>query len=72
MEGEDSGKTKGKHEGVISFSQIYSEGVTDYTAQRRGTLHIDGSLVSRWRSMKDSSPTVHSNVLLRLKLVIVL
>lgn len=46
LEGEDFGKTKGKHEGVIFLSrfQIYREGVTDYTAQSRVTLHIDGRL----------------------------
>jgi len=46
LEGEDFEKTKGKHEGVIFLSrfQIYREGVTDYTAQSRGTLHTDGLL----------------------------
>lgn len=43
MEGEGFEKTKGKHEGVIFLSrfQIYREGVTDYTAQSRVTLHKD-------------------------------
>lgn len=39
-------KTKGKHEGVTFLSrfQIYREGVTDYTAQSRVTLHTDRRL----------------------------
>lgn len=43
MEGEGFEKTKGKHEGVMFLSrfQIYREGVTDYTAQSRVTLHTD-------------------------------
>ena len=47
MEGEGFEETKGKHGGVIFLLariQIYREGVTDYTAQSRVTLHTDGLL----------------------------
>lgn len=46
-EGEDFGETEGKHEGVFFFLsrfQFYREGVTDYTARSRVTLHTDGLL----------------------------
>lgn len=52
---------KEKHEGVIFLSrfQIYREGVTDYTAQSRVTLHTDGLRcdVSLKRALLDDNLT---------------